>query len=1421
MKIQSEHNVGKFDLDFKNLKSIPIEYISKIHNVIFLILDNNGIISFINEFGSKILEYNEGELIGKSWFEKCLPERIKKEKKKIFQKLIRGEVESIVNVGEIIITKTGKEKQIEWNYTPLSNIEGNIIGTMNFGTDITERKKTERKIYDQLKIIESISDAIIITDLNFNVISWNKGAEQIYGWKRSEIIGKSVPQFLKTTLLNETVDVAGKKIFEEGYWKGEAIQERKDGKKIFVLNATTLVKDIDGNPIGTVGVNRDISERKKNQQELEAAEIRYRTIFEQSPDMIIIMDPVTKKPVEFNDKVCELLGYSQKEFLKMKIHEYEVNENQEEVKSHVEQILRDGSADFETKFLTKKGEILDIFARVKVIELSGKTYFQSICQDISESKKADKVLKERELLLQKTQEIGKIGSFEMDLSTNDVVWSDQLYKLFGWKKEGKKIDYEKVLALIHPDDREWAIKVSSEAAKKQKPYTLEHRVIHPDGKIFDLLIKGDVIRNDRNEAVKIGGITQDITDRKKAETKIKEIKERLERLTDNADEAIFRVDAHGGNVTYANPTAERLFGYSMEEWISDPHLGTKIILPDFVERQKEIIEEINKNKKPIKNVVLGWKTKDGREVIMEYTIIPIIDKNGQVVYFESIGRDITERKKSEENLKESERRLKEAQALGKIGYWEFDITSQHITWSEQVFEIYNRNPSLGPPSFEEEAAYYTPEINERLKEYSRRAIEFGEEFDYDLQANLPNGMVVQLTSLMRTIKNESGQVIKLVGIVQDITERKKAEEELKQSELKLRERVKELNCLYEISKLIEKPEISLKQVINGTLNLIPPTWQYPNICNARITYNERKYTTLNFEESEWKLHTKVKINDKDLEIEIFYLENKPFLKEEEFLIEEIGKRLKTIIEQKQAEQKLKTLNQELEQKVEERTIDLIKSEEKFRNIFMESPIGIELYDSEGKLINVNKSCLDIFGVLIEDEVNGFNLFEDLNVPEEEMEKLKSGEIIRYESLFDFEKLKQFKLYKTEKSGIIYVDVLINPLKLEEEKKIKNYLVQVQDITDRKKAEQKLKESEEKVRNIINNISDVLIEIDIQGVLTFISPQIYNISEYSSKELISTFFIDQIHPEDQAFYQESIEKTANSRGSLTFECRMRHKKGYYIPISLRGSFVKNRNMLKLYGVIRDITEKRRVDNMIKKEIKKLKELDRIRNDLVTRMSHELKTPLISIFSGSEFLLNDFTDKLRDDVKEIISDIYDGGVRLKSMVENLITVFEIDSKEIKFNYLKENLITIIKQCIEAIIFQANKRKISINVELLDKLYFNVDKLMFERAIFNILSNAVKNTPPNGNVFISTIEHHNYIEIIIKDTGVGITRKEIVDLFKPFGKIERYGKGMDVDIEGPGLGLYIANEIIKLHGGELILKSKGRNKGCIFTIRLYRKR
>jgi len=137
------------------------------------------------------------------------------------------------------------------------------------------------------------------------------------------------------------------------------------------------------------------------------------------------------------------------------------------------------------------------------------------------------------------------------------------------------------------------------------------------------------------------------------------------------------------------------------------------------------------------------------------------------------------RKKTEEALGDSKERLKEAQALGRIGSWEFDIEKQTIVWSNETYVLYERDAKFGPPSPEEEAHYYSPEQAKLLKDYAAKAIKTGQEFSYDLEAIMPSGKIVYFHAGMRPIKDACGRVVKLFGIVHDITERKKAEEKIK------------------------------------------------------------------------------------------------------------------------------------------------------------------------------------------------------------------------------------------------------------------------------------------------------------------------------------------------------------------------------------------------------------------------------------------------------------------------------------------------------------------------------------------------------------------------------------------------------------------------------------------------------------------
>jgi signal transduction histidine kinase/DNA-binding NarL/FixJ family response regulator len=240
-----------------------------------------------------------------------------------------------------------------------------------------------------------------------------------------------------------------------------------------------------------------------------------------------------------------------------------------------------------------------------------------------------------------------------------------------------------------------------------------------------------------------------------------------------------------------------------------------------------------------------------------------------------------------------------------------------------------------------------------------------------------------------------------------------------------------------------------------------------------------------------------------------------------------------------------------------------------------------------------------------------------------------------------------------------------------------------------------------------------------------------------------------------------------------------------------------------------------EKMIKLELKKLKELDQLKNEFIFRVSHELKTPLTSIYSTIDLILSHYTDHYTNKVNHLLKIIERGGFRLKKLIENLLNISQIEYGKLKADIRKENLTKLIKGTLLEILPFASQRNLSITQKIPEDIYAEVDKDKVEEIIFNILTNAIKNTPKGGQIIIKLKEMENRYEIIVEDTGVGFTKEEKKKVFKKFGKIERYGKNMDVNIEGSGLGLYLSKKFIELHNGEILLKSQGRDEGSKFII------
>jgi signal transduction histidine kinase len=222
-------------------------------------------------------------------------------------------------------------------------------------------------------------------------------------------------------------------------------------------------------------------------------------------------------------------------------------------------------------------------------------------------------------------------------------------------------------------------------------------------------------------------------------------------------------------------------------------------------------------------------------------------------------------------------------------------------------------------------------------------------------------------------------------------------------------------------------------------------------------------------------------------------------------------------------------------------------------------------------------------------------------------------------------------------------------------------------------------------------------------------------------------------------------------------------------------------------------------------------------LLRRTSHELKTPLVSIKGFSDLLLELHRDKLDDYVVKKINQIRIGCIRLESLVNDILKSAELESGLVELKKSKEDLSLLINLCVNELEGLSELRNHTVNLEISDKLICSIEKEQILNVITNILSNAIKFTPPYGKIEIKSEIKGDFVIISIVDNGIGFLKEEKSQIFKQFGKIERYGQGYDVISEGSGLGLYISKKIIQMHGGEIWVESEGRNKGSTFYFSL----
>ncbi len=278
--------------------------------------------------------------------------------------------------------------------------------------------------------------------------------------------------------------------------------------------------------------------------------------------------------------------------------------------------------------------------------------------------------------------------------------------------------------------------------------------------------------------------------KKQAEESLLKSEEKFRRLAENARDTIYRMSLTDGNYEYISLAAYSMFGYYAEEFYSNPLLFQQIIHPDwrtYFEEQKTNL--LKGEMPPTYEYQIIHKSGDVRW--LNQRNILVTDKEGKPLAIEGIVTDITERVQAEEALRNSEAALREAQRLGRLGSWDWDIASDTITWSQEYYHIYGFDPTKPPPGYVEHLRVYTPASAALLDAAVKKNMETGEPYVLDLELANKNSPSRWITARSETRYDPQGKIIGLCGTAQDITERKLAEEEIRRFSRELENRVLE------------------------------------------------------------------------------------------------------------------------------------------------------------------------------------------------------------------------------------------------------------------------------------------------------------------------------------------------------------------------------------------------------------------------------------------------------------------------------------------------------------------------------------------------------------------------------------------------------------------------------------------------------
>jgi len=1028
--------------------------------------------------------------------------------------------------------------------------------------------------------------------------------------------------------------------------------------------------------------------------------------------------------------------------------------------------------------------------------------------DISEQKKKEALIARQQYLLEQAQEIGKIGSWEIDLKTNKLIWTKETHYVFGIPLD-QQVTYELFLSTIHPDDRAMLDTAWQQAVKNQSIYEIEHRII-VDGKTKWLKQKAIIYYDEQSSASHAIGFAQDITDKKQTELALKESEARYRTIFNSIQEGICKLDA-AGHILYNNPALSNILGYSLQEL--EGMNVQKLLHPDYLPSFQQM-NFVLKEKGKGGSYAPKATRKDGSTIWLQINSNPIYDESGTFVGSHDTIRDITQRKLTEEALLESKKRFEKL----------FD-TSPDIIFIHNKEVVLQVNQTfltqLGYPNKQEligqeilETIIYQDD-HSKVKQIWETGHSASSNQRPHIRLQRNDGSTFWAEMFVATLEVSGKEYLQV--ICRDITERLNSRKALIERESYFRYLFEYSPIpIWEIdfSKLIKKLRTEIQKNNSQSTSL---TLEYgPTLINLidRLTLiNNVNQTAVKLFEAQSKPHliqnfSKL-FNEKSVRPLQKQLQDILAGKESgetDFVTQTLKGNPRVVHVKWVAVQEyqgnsgkvyLTSLDITERKKAE---IGLKESKEELERLFEVSPDFIFKNRIDNmNIVDVNERACRFYGYSKEE-------FRELSVTDlqssgtvssyvkEKYEQLSVGQVVEVEGIHKKKNGETFPVFvrfcKIDQTHIITV---------------------ARDTTAQKKS---IKEIED-LKHALDATAMVLV-VNAEGTITFVNDKFAEISKYSHEETIGKNF-QQLYPKASkgnvwdGEVWEDIRQGKIWNGEL--KGLTKDKQTYWVRTSII-PFLNDEGYPFQYVFIQnDITNQKRQEVELREAKEEADRNAKIKENFLANMSHEIRTPMNGVFGFARLLLQSDIDKQQRSYAE---SIYNSAENLLTVINDILDISKIESGTYTITHVVFDLAKNINNTLS--IFQPAIQKKNLFLELnIDKdINTNLlsDPKRISQLLINLIGNAVKFTQKGGivvNVQLNKTQTHLLFEVV--DTGIGIPKTKVDSIFESFTQVENYqtrGYG------GTGLGLAICKKLVGLMDGEIGVSSKeGMGSTFYFTI------